>query len=69
MNKYLYEIVAYTGRWAHRRKFFVDESDAMEWANSEFEEEDVIEVWRATIDVATGEIVENIPILGEYANL
>ena len=38
MNKYLYEIVAYTGRWAHRRKFFVDESDAMEWANSEFED-------------------------------
>lgn len=63
MNKYLYEAIAYTGQWSHRRKFFPSLDDAKEWAKSEFEEDDVCEVWLTTIATATGEIVENEPIL------
>ena len=63
MNKYLYEATAYTGQWSHRRRFFPSRHDAKVWANSEFEEEDVCEVWLTTISTETGEIVENKPIL------
>lgn len=59
----IYEVIAYTGRWAHRRKFFVRLSDAREWATEQFEESDVCEVWLTTVSTKTGEIIENKPIL------
>lgn len=59
----IWEVIAYTGQWAHRRRFFVLLSDAREWATDEFEEDDVIEVWLTTISTTTGEIIENKPIL------
>ena len=70
-EKVFYEVLAYTGRWAHRRLYFNDESAARSYAEQEFKEEDVIEVWLTTISAErTGiygslEIVSNYPIFSK----
>lgn len=67
----IYEVIAYTGPWAHRRLFFKDEESAREYAAKEFENDDVLEVWLCTIDTErTGaygalELISNMPILSK----
>ena len=47
----MYEVLAYTGQWAHRRLYFNNLSAAKRYAESELESEDVVDVWITTIDI------------------
>lgn len=64
----IYYITAYTGQWAHRRLAFKDYDAAMDYARTERENEDVVEVWMTVFDTErTGsygslEIESNEPI-------
>lgn len=68
-EKVFYEVIAYTGRWAHRRLYFNDYPAAYKYAENELENDDVLEVWITTISAErTGsfgalEIISNMPIL------
>lgn len=68
-EKVFYEVTAYTGTWSHRRLYFNDEAVARRYAEQEFEEDDVLEVWLTTISAERSgsfgalEIISNMPIL------